>query len=117
MILKFFLPYVPYFALAIAIIAEVIGTSFIKETDHFRQWKPSLLVFFSFAIAFYGMSIAIEKIPLGVAYAIWAGLGIVLVTLVAVYKYKEIPDFVTLLGIGLIVVGVVIVNLKKVVAH
>ena len=115
--IKFLMPYISHIALFIAIVAEVIGTSFVKDTEHFTKLTPSLIVMISFAIAFYGLSIAVKTIPLGVAYAIWAGLGVVLVTVIAVYKYKEIPDMITIAGIGLIVFGVVIVNLRITTPH
>jgi len=72
-----------YLYLAFAIVAEVIGTSFIKASDGFTKLVPSVVVLVSYLISFYLLSLVLRTIPVGIAYAIWAGLGIVLVTIVA----------------------------------
>ncbi len=99
-----------YFYLAIAIIAEVAATSALKASAEFTRLVPSLIVIVGYGIAFYCMTLVLRSIPVGVTYAIWAGLGIVLVTIVGAILYKEIPDLPAVIGIGLIIAGVVVIN-------
>lgn len=104
--------------LALAIVAEVVGTSALKATDGFTRPVPSLVVVVGYGIAFYLLSLVLRSIPVGIAYAIWAGMGIVLVTLVALLVYGQRPDLPAVLGIGLIVAGVVVIQLfSRVSAH
>ena len=97
--------------LALAIIAEVIGTSALKATEGFTRPGPTLVVVIGYGIAFYLLSLVLRTLPVGVAYAIWAGMGIVLVTLVALLVYGQRPDPPAVLGIALIVTGVVVIQL------
>jgi len=99
-----------YFYLAIAIIAEVAATSALKASAEFTRLVPSLIVIVGYGIAFYCMTLVLRSIPVGVTYAVWAGLGIVLVTIVGAVLYKEIPDLPAVIGIGLIIAGVVVIN-------
>jgi len=99
-----------YFYLAIAIIAEVAATSALKASAEFTRLVPSLIVIVGYGIAFYCMTLVLRSIPVGVTYAVWAGLGIVLVTIVGAILYKEIPDMPAVIGIGLIIAGVVVIN-------
>lgn len=99
-----------YFYLAIAIIAEVAATSALKASAEFTRLVPSLIVIVGYGIAFYCMTLVLRSIPVGVTYAVWAGLGIVLVTIVGAILYKEIPDLPAVIGIGLIIAGVVVIN-------
>ncbi|MDX5376685.1 MAG: multidrug efflux SMR transporter, partial [Halomonas sp.] len=92
--------------LALAIVAEVVATSALKATDGFTRPGPSLLVVVGYAIAFFMLSLVLRTIPVGIAYAIWAGLGIVLVALVGVLVYGQRPDTPAVVGIGLIITGV-----------
>ncbi|MCE8035557.1 multidrug efflux SMR transporter [Billgrantia tianxiuensis] len=104
--------------LALAIVAEVVATSALKATDGFTRPGPSLVVVAGYVIAFYMLSLVLRTIPVGIAYAIWAGLGIVLVALVGVLAYGQRPDPPAVLGIGLIVTGVVVIQLfSRVSAH
>lgn len=96
--------------LALAIIFEVIGSSFLKISDGFSKIIPSAVVVVSYAVCFYFFSLSLKTINLGFAYAIWGGLGIVLTTLISVIIFKEKLDFAAILGITLIVSGVVILN-------
>lgn len=98
-----------YFYLAIAIVAEVIATSALKAADGFSRLLPSLLVIIGYGTAFYFLSLVLKTIPVGVAYAIWSGLGIALITLVGAVVYKQIPDFPAFAGMSLIVLGVVVI--------
>jgi len=104
--------------LALAIIAEVIGTSALKATEGFTRPGPTLVVVIGYGIAFYLLSLVLRTLPVGVAYAIWAGMGIVLVTLVALLVYGQRPDPPAVLGIALIVTGVVVIQLfSRVAVH
>ena len=107
-----------YIYLALAIIAEVVGTSALKATEGFTRPGPSLVVIVGYAIAFYLLSLVLHTVPVGIAYAIWAGLGIVLVALVGLVLYGQRPDLPAVLGIALIVTGVVVIQLfSRVSAH
>ncbi|WP_411796487.1 DMT family transporter [Halomonas sp. A29] len=104
--------------LALAIVAEVVATSALKATDGFTRLGPSLVVVVGYVIAFFMLSLVLRTIPVGIAYAIWAGLGIVLVALVGALVYGQRPDLPAVLGIGLIVTGVVVIQLfSRVSAH
>lgn len=97
--------------LAIAIIAEVIATSALKATAGFSRLLPSLLVVVGYGTAFYFLSLTLRSIPLGIAYALWSGVGIVLVSLVGWFFYRQQLDWPALLGIALIISGVLVINL------
>jgi len=99
-----------YWYLAIAIIAEVIATNALKASDEFTRLGPSLVVLLGYGIAFYSLSLVLKTIPVGVAYAIWAGMGVVLVALVAAIAFKQVPDLPAMIGMALIVSGVVVIN-------
>ena len=93
--------------LILAIAAEVIATSALKASVGFTRPLPSLLVVGGYGVAFYLLSLVLRTLPVGITYAIWAGLGIVLVTLVGIMVFGEKPDLPAVLGISLIVAGVV----------
>lgn len=97
--------------LGAAIIAEVIATSSLKASEGFTKLWPSLVVFLGYGIAFYFLSLTLKSIPLGMAYGIWAGLGIVLITLVGWLVFDQKLDLASIIGMALIVTGVVIINL------
>lgn len=97
--------------LAVAILGEVIATSTLKVSDEFSRLIPSIVVIVGYLISFYFLSIALKTIPVGVAYAIWAGLGIVLVTGIGWLVYGQKLDFGVLVGMALILIGVVVMNL------
>jgi len=96
--------------LAIAIVSEVVATSALKAADGFTRLGPSVLVVVGYASAFYFLSLTLRSIPLGIVYAIWAGVGIALIALVGWIVYHQVLDLWALLGIGLIVAGVVVLN-------
>lgn len=100
-----------YFYLAIAIIAEVAATSALRASEEFTKLVPSLIVVVGYGLSFYFMMLVLRVIPVGITYAIWSGIGIVLVTIVGALFYKQIPDVPAMLGMGLIIVGVVIIHL------
>jgi small multidrug resistance pump len=99
-----------YLYLALAIISEVIGSSFINASSQFTKLVPSAIVIAAYGAAFYFFSLALKYIPLGVAYAIWGGLGIVLTCLVSVVVFKNKLDLPAILGIAMIVSGVIVLN-------
>lgn len=99
-----------YLALGIAIVAEVIATTALKASDSFTRLWPSLLAAVGYAIAFYFLTITLKTIPTGIAYAIWSGLGIVLITVASFLVYRQTIDLAGLLGMGLIIAGVVVLN-------
>ncbi|MFG1377591.1 DMT family transporter [Xanthobacter autotrophicus] len=107
-----------YLYLIIAIVAEVIATSALKATESFTRPGPSVLVIVGYATAFFCLSLTLKTMPVGIAYAIWSGVGIVLVTAIAWLWYGQKLDLPALVGLGLIVVGVMVINLlSKSVAH
>ena len=97
--------------LALAISCEVVATSALKATAGFTRWQPSLLVVAGYCLAFYFLSLTLRSIPVGVAYAIWSGVGVVLVSLVGWFIYHQRLDAPALIGIGLIVAGVLVLHL------
>jgi small multidrug resistance pump len=103
----------PYLALALAITAEVIATSTLKSTDSFTRPLPSMLVVVAYAVAFYFLSVAVKVIPVGVAYGIWSGLGIVLVSVIAYFLHKQSLSVYQITGLMFIVLGVALVNFKS----
>jgi small multidrug resistance pump len=96
--------------LSIAIISEVIATSALKSSNGFTQLWPSLVVIAGYAAAFFFLSLTLRTIPVGVAYAIWSGAGIVLVTLIAWLAFGQTLDGPAMLGLALIVAGVIVLN-------
>ena len=102
-----------YILLILAIGFEVLSTSFLKDTNGFTNFYPSLLVIVALCICLYLMSHSMKFIPVGIVYATWAGLGIVAIAIIGVIKYKQIPNVPTIIGLGLIVIGVIIVNLMN----
>jgi small multidrug resistance pump len=103
----------PYMALALAITSEVIATSALKATDSFTRPLPSVLVVVAYAVAFYFLSVAVKVIPVGVAYGIWSGLGIVLVSVIAFFLHKQSLSLYQITGLMFIVLGVALVNFKS----
>jgi multidrug transporter EmrE-like cation transporter len=99
-----------YLYLGIAIIAEVVATSALKSSQGFTKPLASIVVIVGYCIAFYCLSIVLKTIPIGIAYAIWAGLGIVLITIVGYFFYQQKLDAAAVIGMTLIVSGVVIIN-------
>lgn len=107
-----------YVFLAIAIVAEVIATSALKASQGFSQLLPSILVVVGYGVAFYFLSLTLRTIPVGIAYAIWSGAGIVLVALIGFALYGQKLDIWALVGMALIIAGVMVINLlSKSAAH
>ena len=108
----------PYLCLAAAIVFEVIGTSSLKESEGLTRLVPSLVTAVAYAASFAFLAFTLKTIPVGLAYAIWSGAGILLVSLVGMVLYKQIPDLAAWAGFGLIIAGIVVINLfSKMNAH
>ncbi|MDI3510547.1 SMR family transporter [Hydrogenophaga sp.] len=101
----------PWLTLAIAIVAEVIGTTALKASDGFTRLWPSAVVVVGYGVSFYCLSLVLRSIPVGITYAVWSGLGIVLISLVAFAVYGQRIDLAGLIGMGLIIAGVLVLNL------
>lgn len=107
-----------YLLLFCAIIAEVTGSTFLAKSDGFSKLLPSVMMLICFCVAFYLLSQVLKTIPLGVAYAIWSGVGIVLTAIIGLVVLKQTLDTPAIIGIGLIVMGVVVMNVfSKSVGH
>ena len=100
-----------YFYLALAIAAEVAGTSLLKATEEFTKLVPTTFLIIFYAMSFWLMTLALRELPLGVVYAVWSGLGIVLVAIIGAFVYKEMPDLGSIIGMALIISGVVVMHL------
>jgi len=97
--------------LLLAILFEVVATSALKETEGFTRPGPTLFSLAGYGVAFYFLSLPMRSLPVGVVYAIWSGVGIVLITLIGRLLFRQPLDLPALLGIALIVAGVVIIHL------
>ena len=107
-----------YLFLTIAIVAEVIATSALKSVEGFSRLGPSAVVVIGYGVAFYFLSLTLKTIPVGIAYAIWSGLGITLVSIVGYFFYKQTLDTPAILGLLMILAGVVVINVfSKTVSH
>lgn len=107
-----------YLYLALAIIFEVIGSSCMKASDGFTKWLPTVIVVITYLICFYFLSLALKSMPLGLAYAIWGGLGIVLTAIISVFIFKQSMDLPAIIGVILIVSGVFVMNFfSKTLSH
>ena len=106
------MPTSPWILLAIAIVTEVIATSSLKVSNGFTRLWPSVVVVIGYGISFYALALTMRSLPVGVIYAIWSGLGITLVTLVGWFVFKQHLSTHALIGIGLIIAGVIVMNLS-----
>lgn len=107
-----------YLWLAIAIVSEVIGTSALKASQEFTRLVPSLISIVAFLCALFCLSLTLRTVPVGVAYAIWSGIGIVLISLIALVLFGQKLDAPALIGMALIIAGVLVINLfSKSTAH
>lgn len=101
----------PWFLLALAITGEVIGTAALKASDGFTRWPYGVLAAVGYGIAFYFLSLVLRSIPIGVAYAVWSGVGVVAVTLIGLFAFGQRLDLPAIIGITMIVGGVLVLNL------
>ncbi|MEM6825614.1 MAG: multidrug efflux SMR transporter [Pseudomonadota bacterium] len=108
----------PYLYLIAAIIAETIGTSFLQASEQFTRAGPTLMMVVTYGISFFFLGLALGHMPVGVAYAIWSGLGIVLITLIGRVVFGQRLDAAAMIGIALIVAGVTVLHLfSRTTAH
>jgi small multidrug resistance pump len=104
--------------LTVAILFEVVATTALKQTNGFTNLLPSLVAVVGYALAFYFLSLPLRTMPVGIVYALWSGVGIVLITAIGWLWFRQTLDLPALVGMGFIMVGVVIVNLfSKTLAH
>tara|TARA_B110000967_G_scaffold156457_1_gene161448 strand:- start:325 stop:657 length:333 start_codon:yes stop_codon:yes gene_type:complete len=104
--------------LLLAVVCEVVGTSAIKYSNGFTKIVPSIVVFIGFGVAFYILSITLKVIPIGMAYAVWSGLGIVLISIIGHFVFQQRLDAPAFVGMSFILVGVIIMQIfSKAVAH
>ncbi|WP_157016083.1 DMT family transporter [Mesorhizobium xinjiangense] len=101
---------VSYGTLIIAIVCEVIGTTFLQKSDQFTRLLPTVLMATSYGLSFYFLSVTLKYMPVGIAYAIWSGLGIVLISAIGFVFFRQTLDVAALVGLGFIIVGIIIVN-------
>ncbi|KAB2778375.1 QacE family quaternary ammonium compound efflux SMR transporter [Brucella anthropi] len=100
-----------YAILAIAIVSEVIGTLSLKASEGFTRLGPPLIVVVAYGLAFYFLSMTLKSIPVGIAYAVWSGIGVTLVALIGWLVFGQKLDLAAVLGMGLIIAGVIVLNL------
>jgi small multidrug resistance pump len=99
-----------YVYLFAAIVSEVIATSALKAAEGFSRFWPSVIVIVGYGLAFFCLSLTMRTIPIGIAYAIWSGIGIVLIALVGLLFYRQPLDAPALIGMAFILAGVLIIN-------
>ena len=99
-----------YVFLALAIVLEIAGTSVVKDTEGFTRWIPTIICLVTICLSYYFMSHVVGFIPVGITSATWSGLGIVAITIIGIFKYNQVPNIPTIIGLTLIIVGVIIVN-------
>lgn len=97
--------------LSIAIVSEVIATSALKASEGFSRFWPSVIVAVGYITSFYFLSLTLKTVPVGVAYAIWSGVGVALITLIAWFQFRQSLDVPAIAGLSLIVLGVIVLNL------
>lgn len=100
-----------YVFLSVAIVFEVIATTALKQTEGFTRLLPSLVTVGGYALAFYFLSLPLRALPVGIIYAIWSGVGIVLITAIGWIRFRQVLDPAAMIGIALIIAGVLVINL------
>lgn len=107
-----------YIFLLIAIAFEILATTSLKASDQFSKLLPSVIVVLGYGASFYFLSLVLKKMDVGIAYAIWSGLGIVCVTVIAAFLFKQKPDMPAMVGMAFILIGVIVINVfSKNAAH
>lgn len=110
--------FMKYLFLLIAIISEVIATSALKQANSFTRLGPSIIVVIGYGVAFYFLSLTLKSMPVGIAYAVWSGVGIILISAIGAIFYKQMLDLPAIIGLSFIIIGVIIVNVfSKMSAH
>lgn len=100
-----------YIFLTCAILAEALGTTSLKQSEQFTKPIPAIITGVAYATAFYLLGLSLRTIPIGIAYAIWAAVGIVLIAIIGAIAFKQTPDLPAIIGLVLIVAGVVVINM------
>jgi len=100
-----------YIFFALAVILEIIATSFLKKTEQFTKIIPTIISITAIVLSFYLLSFVQKVVPIGIAYAIWSAFGIVIISLVGYFVYKQRLDLPAIIGIALILIGVVVINI------
>lgn len=107
-----------YLFLLMAIIFEIVATSSLKMSEQFTKLIPSLITVVCYVAAFYFLSLTLRTLPVGIAYALWSAIGIVFITIIGIFAFKQVPDLPAIIGLILIIAGVVIINVwSKTSAH
>ena len=101
----------PYLILALAVAAETIGTAALQASQQFTRLGPSVIVVVAYAVAFWLLAIALKTFPVGIAYALWSGFGIVFIAIIGLVMFGQRLDLPAVLGIGLILAGILVINL------
>ena len=99
-----------YILLGLAIVLEITGTSFVKDTESFTKWLPTLICLITICFSYYLMSHVVNFVPIGITYATWSGLGIAAITIIGIIKYNQVPNIPTIIGLILIIAGVTIIS-------
>ncbi|MBF5052393.1 small multidrug resistance protein [Alcanivorax venustensis ISO4] len=99
-----------YWYLVVAILSEVVATSALNASQGFTRFWPSMVTVVGYCLAFYFLSLTLRTVPMGIAYAVWAGAGIVLIAISGAIFFKQLPDLPAVLGMLFIIVGVVLVS-------
>ena len=100
-----------YIYLLIAICSEVLATTMLKATEGFTKWLPSVIVVLGYACSFYCLSLTLKTVSVGIVYAMWSGVGIVVVTILGYLVYGQKVDWAAVVGMGLIIAGVAVIQL------
>jgi small multidrug resistance pump len=103
----------PWALLAVAIVSEVIGTAALRESDGFTRPVPVAIMLVGYVIAFYLLSIIVRDVPVGIAYAIWAGAGTALIAVVGYFAFDEKLGAVTVAGIAMVIAGIAVIQLSS----
>ncbi|MBD8347355.1 MULTISPECIES: DMT family transporter [unclassified Dysgonomonas] len=107
-----------YVFLLMAIAFEIVATSSLKMSEQFTKLIPSVVTVVCYIAAFYFLSLTLRTLPVGIAYALWSAIGIVFITIIGIFAFKQVPDLPAIIGLVLIVAGVVIINVwSKTSAH
>lgn len=107
-----------YLFLFAAIVCEVFATTFLKKSEQFTLWKPTVISMLGYVLAFYLMSQSLKDLPVGMVYAIWCGVGIVFISLIGIFVFKESIDLPAFIGLLLIILGIVVIQVfSKMTTH
>jgi small multidrug resistance pump len=100
-----------YLILLVAVVFETIGTAALQASQQFTKPIPSIIVVIGYGIAFYMMALTLKVLPVGITYAVWSGLGIISISIIAYFAFGQKLDLAAILGMGLIVAGILVINL------